>query len=112
MQHNMVQIRNQFFVTHGENANTFPEAIIISLQFPFACAEYRIIPVAHELYDKPERQDSKQYPFPGRLKAMKQNDTKAVQAEHGKLGTLGSDTFYKKVFSDPVCDRTSQEPYP
>jgi hypothetical protein len=34
---------------------------------------------------------------------VKRNDAKGVQAEHGKLGALKSDTLYKKFFSGSVC---------
>ena len=108
----MIQIRNQSFVAHGEKPDAVPEAIVIPLQFPFACAENREIPVAHKLHDEPESKDSEKNPPSERLKAVKGNDAKGVQAEHGKLGASGSDAFHKKVFSDSVCDGASQEPYP
>ena len=53
MQDNVIEIRDQSCVTGGEDPDAVPEALVISLQFLFACAEDREIPVAHKLHDEP-----------------------------------------------------------
>ena len=112
MKHNMIQIRNQPFIAHGKDPDAVPEAVIVPLQLSFAGAEDREIPVAHKLHDEPEQQDAKENPLSGRLKAVKRDDAKGVQAEHEELGALDSDASHKNLFPDPVGDSASQEPDP
>ena len=112
MQDSVIEIRDQSCVTGGNNPDAVPEALVISLQFLFACAEDREIPVAHKLHDEPEQQDAKENPLSGRLEAVKSDDAKGVQAEHEELGALYADASHKNLFSDFVCDGASQEPDP
>ena len=112
MQDNVIEIRDQSCITGGNNPDAVPEALVIPLQFLFACAEDREIPVAHKLHDEPEQQDAKENPLSGRLKAVKRDDAKGVQAEHKELGALDSDASHKNLFPDPVGDSASQEPDP
>ena len=112
MQNSVIQIRDQSCITGGNNPDAVPEAVVIPLQFLFACAEDREIPVAHKLYDKPEQQDAKEDPLSNRIKAVERDDAQGVQAEHEKLGALYTDASYKNLFPDPVGDGASQEPDP
>ena len=68
--------------------------------------------MTEKLYDEPEHQDSKQNPLSEGLKAVERNYAETVQAKHSKLSAFEPNTFYKKLFSDSVCDGASQEPYP
>jgi hypothetical protein len=112
VQNNVIQIRNQSFITHGKKPDAALETTVISLQFPFTGTKDRIIPVAHKLYDKPENQDTKKNPFSDWLKAMKCSQAKAVQAQHGKFSAFQSYSFHKEMFSDSVCNSTAQKPNP
>ncbi len=112
MQDDVVEIRDQPFVTGGNNPDAVSEALVIPLQFLFACAENREIPVAHKLHDEPEQQDAEENPLSDGMEAVKSDDAKGVQAEHEKLGALYADASHKNLFSDFVCDGASQEPDP
>ena len=112
VQDSVIQIRDQPCVTGGNNPDAVPEALVISLQFLFTGSKDREIPVAHKLHDEPEQQDAKENPLSGRLKAVKRDDAKGVQAEHKELGALDSDASHKNLFPDPVGDSASQEPDP
>ena len=112
MQDNVIEIRDQSCVTGGEDPDAVPEALVISLQFLFTGSKDREIPVAHKLHDEPEQQDAKENPLSGRLKAVKRDDAKGVQAEHKELGALYADASHKNLFPDLVGDSASQEPDP
>ena len=112
VQDSVIQIRDQPCVTGGNNPDAVPEALIIPLQFLFACAEDREIPVAHKLDDEPEEQDAKENPLSGWMEAVERDDAEGVQAEHEKLGALYADASHKNLFPDPVGDSASQEPDP
>ena len=112
VQDNVIHIRNQPCVAHGKNPDTIPEAIVISLQFPFACAKDRIKPVAHKLYDEPECQNSKEDPLSGRLQTVKRSQTEAVQTQHNKFSAFQPHAFHKQTLPDFIRYGTPQKPYP
>ena len=74
VQDDVIEIRDQPFVAGGENPDAVPETLVIPLQFLFARAEDRKIPVAHKLYGEPEQQDAKENPLSGRREAVERDD--------------------------------------
>lgn len=112
MQDDMIQIRNKPLVAHGEQSDTVFKTFIVALKFSFTGSKEGEIPVTHELNNKPEQKNPEKNPSSCGLKAVKRNQTKAVQTQHSEFSAFYADPFYEKMFPDSVRDGTAKKPYP
>ena len=112
MKNNVIQIRDQPPLAHGEKADRIPEAIVVSGQFLPACAEDRIAPVAEELRQEPKNEDPEQDPLPRVPKQVIQAQSDAVQAEHGKFSAFEPHAFDKQKSAEAPSRDAAQKPEP
>ena len=66
MQNHVIKVRNQSRITCRDDSHCVPEALIISFQLFLGCAPDRVKPMAKELNNHSEGQDSQKEPLSAR----------------------------------------------
>ncbi len=112
MQDYVIQVRDEPCLAHWEDSDGVLETVIVPAELSLVCTEDRVVPMAHELDNKPERKDAQENPFPDRMDTIEQDQTGGVHAKHHKFSTLDPHAIHKNDLAGLVRNRASEKPYP